>query len=552
MLRDKKFLVIDDSNVFLSVLKGMLNEAGVTNNFITSTTDSDKAIHLLVKNQYDIVICDYNMNHHIDGGLIFDEIQTRSLLAYDGVFMCITGDNSVRVFTHFVELEPDDYLVKPITFRTFHSRLLKVVARKKVLAKLLELVGRKKYTEALAACTDLKKMHPEYNSYILRLEGDCLLRLKRYHSAKLLYQKASLETTHVWPKIGFANALRESGDIKEAEEIFESILVKQPRNPIAKRHLAQCMMRRDAIPEALQQFEALLKVNPANPMRELTIANLYMSLGHYDKASLSYEKFINKVNGTSKYTYSVAVFVPFSLLLAKSLTENKIDQTEIIYEAQVHLAKLKRASEQQEVKSIDDLNALTATFGVLAGSTPKFSDCFHLAKKIVLDEIHSFYTAIIAIHLYALCGMTEQYKQVMLRASKLSRKYDDEVVQLSKLKLLNGFSRAIDTRLARSETLINRAMECREQNRSTKAFSYAYKAYFIAPFHSRLCFLILELLALATPSGLERKEVFNMLDSCLWVCKNDNKISYSESYEAEKHYSAACNRINKGCKDKIA
>ena len=77
VINKKRFLVIDDSVVTISLMRWILNGAGITNELIDSTTDSLKAIRLLSQHRYDVVICDYNMNHHIDGALIFDEARQR-------------------------------------------------------------------------------------------------------------------------------------------------------------------------------------------------------------------------------------------------------------------------------------------------------------------------------------------------------------------------------------------------------------------------------------------------------------------------------------------
>ncbi len=56
MMIEKKYLLIDDSNTAILIMRSMLNVAGISNNSIDSTMDSLKAIRLLAAHSYDIVI----------------------------------------------------------------------------------------------------------------------------------------------------------------------------------------------------------------------------------------------------------------------------------------------------------------------------------------------------------------------------------------------------------------------------------------------------------------------------------------------------------------
>ncbi|MEZ9549553.1 response regulator, partial [Vibrio crassostreae] len=152
MFFEKSIFIIDDSQVFVSLLKSMLIRFGFKNENIDSTTESEKALRILKNNSFDIVFCDYNMNHHIDGALILDEIKTKKLLKNSSVFICLTGDNSLSVINYFIELEPDDYLIKPFKANDLIDRLKKVMNRKEVLHPLISLVDNKKFSSAISLC----------------------------------------------------------------------------------------------------------------------------------------------------------------------------------------------------------------------------------------------------------------------------------------------------------------------------------------------------------------------------------------------------------------
>ncbi|MGF1760498.1 response regulator [Photobacterium sagamiensis] len=544
MLKNKKYLIIDDSHMAISLMRSMLNNAHITNDYIDSTMDSLKAIRLLANHKYDVVLCDYNMRHHIDGGLIFDEVKQRKLIRGDAVFLCVTGDNTQQVVTHFIELELDDFLLKPFRFYEFIERIEKVIMRKTAISELLLAIDKKDYQSALDLCDSYREPYPQYLGYINRIYGDCLLRLKRHNDARLFYEQACKNTDHVWPQIGLGQALQGLGELRKAENIFQKILAKHPKQPIARRSLAHCKMVSDEIPQALEQFNLLHKVNPANPLRELIIANLYAATQDHEKAALGYQRFITKVTGTSRYSSGVSVNIPVSLLLSSLYTDGNKDRADLVNEARHHIYELTAEVEKAAIEPDVELSSLTG-FGILACLEGDIQNCFIIASKIETDssEVMDFYTVLNMARLYGFCGMPELYEKAMLQARKLCGQTDDDVLMLSQVKLLDGCQEEIHQRLRRGKQLTETALEHRLNNRANQAMEDAYKAFTMVPFHFQPCQLILELTALATPSKLSLTEVRDILESCYWVYCNDNRPSYDEKKRANELFNLAMARV---------
>ncbi|UTV26694.1 tetratricopeptide repeat-containing response regulator [Photobacterium atrarenae] len=544
MLKGKKFLLIDDSNTAITLMRSMLNSYGVTNDYIDSTTDSQKAIRVLASHSYDVVICDYNMRHNIDGGLIFDEAKRRQLLPSDGVFICVTGDNTQQVVSHFIELEPDDYLVKPFSASTFFERIERVAERKSAIYPLLLAVDNKEYQTAIGLCKRYKLSYPDYGGYIDRIHGDCLLRSERHMEAKRFYEEACQHTDHLWPRVGYGQALKELGQLKEAEAVFQEILDKYPKQPLARKHLAGCLMVSDRVPEALEQFNILHKVNSANPLRELIIANLYASLQQHKKAAIGYQRYISKVAGTSRYSHGVDLNISVSLMLASLYTENVAEHTELVKEARHNINEQRIVGESEEERLESEISALAgvAIFACLHGD---IENCFTIVNKVnSLDKpLTDYYTVLNIARLYGFCGMPDKYEKTMQLARNLCALSDDDALIQSQVKLLEACHAEINQRLTRGNKLVEQAFEKRKNNQAIEAIEDAYRAFHMVPFHYRLCFLILELTALATPSFLTSKEVEAVIYSCHWVLQNDTRPTAEEVKKADELYRVAMQRV---------
>ena len=530
ILKNKKYLIIDDYNTAISIMRTMLNDAQIKNDNIDSTTDSMKAIRLLASHKYDVVFCDYNMHHHIDGGLIFDEIKQRKLIPSDAVFICITGDPSEAVVTHFIELELDDFLLKPFCFSTLIKRLKKVVTRKKKLSKLLLAVENKDYQLGLDLCDSYKERYPNYLSYINRINGDCLLRLKRHNDAKLFFENASKNTRDTWPQIGLGQSLQGLGELSKAEIVFQKILVEHPKEPLARKGLAHCMMEIKEIEQALVQFNILHKINPENPLRELIIANLYAAIQNHEKAAYGYHKFINKVAGTSRYSTGIAVNVSVSLLLASLYTDDNKKHATLVNEARYLIYEIDSNEKKITIEPNTELSLLIG-FGILACLDGDIKNSFTVASKIEARccEVTDFYTALNIARLYSFCGMPKLYGKVMLQAKKLSGQTDDDILMLSQIKLLEGCQEEIKRRLENGKELTLSASINRQNNLLNQALKDAYKAFYMVPFNFPSCLLIIELTALSTSSMLTPPEIMSIIRSCYWICSHDRRVNQNRN-----------------------
>ncbi|MFT7683702.1 MAG: CheY-like chemotaxis protein [Moritella dasanensis] len=546
VINNKKFLVIDDSTFSISLIRWMLNSAGISNDFIYSTTDSLKAIRLLSQHRYDVVICDYNMNHHIDGALIFDEVKQRKLIGRNTVFICVTGDSSVSVVTHFIELELDDYLLKPFCSEEFIHRIEAVLTRKTVITPLLSAMDNQDYQLVLNLCEDYRSTHTQYVNYVDRIYGDCLLRLKRHDEALSFYQKSCEETGSLWSEIGLGQTYQSLGDLDNAENIFKEILAKHPRQPIARQSLAGCMMVRDKLPDAIHEFNLAHKVNPANPHRELILANLYTALQLHDKAAAGFQRFTVKVEDTSRYSYGVAMNTYVSLLLASLYTEVTQDHDELLSQAQ---CKIKYFSIKAEGDRIAEFNLLIG-LGILAYINGDIKSALIVVHKVSTADkpVVDFYTELNITRLYGLCGIPDLYETSVSCAQELCKNTNDDILMLSQVKMLDGAKTEIQQRLEEGKKLTEKALAQRQGNAANQAISYAYKAFHRVPFHYNNCRLIIELTALATPSESHTEtsmhERESILKSCEWIYDNDNRPTAEEKRCTRELFNLAIEKLH--------
>jgi len=548
MANKKRYLIIDDCTISISLVRWILNGIGISNDYIDSTTDSLKSIRLLAQHSYDIVICDYDMNHHIDGGLILDEVKRRKLLAHDAVFICMTGDSSESVITHFIELEPDGILLKPFCSIEFVLRVQAAEKRKMIIAPVLAAIDNKNYQEALRLCKKLKAEHSPYLSYINRIYGDCLLRLKRHNEALEFYEKSCKNSCNTWAEIGLGQTYQALGDLGKAEDIFKKILAKHPKQPLARQHLANCMIVNNRLPDAIAEFNIAHKINSANPHRELVLANLYTALSQHNKATAGFQRFITKVTDTSRYSHGIAMNIAISLLFSGLHIDDDQQQDDLVNQAKHKIYELSEVAKRCNADPDLEFNILP-TLGILSYISGDIKNALIVAHKIHQKNKPAvdFYTEINIARLYGLCGIPDFYDDAISRAQYLCKGTDDDILMLSQIKMLEGTQKEIQQRLKKGKQLSEKALLQRKNNDANRAIKNAYKAFYCIPFHYNNCKLIIELAALSTPSPLlsaiDIHQDESILQSCHWIYESDNRPSAEEKRHNHDLFELAMSKL---------
>lgn len=104
-----KVLLVDDSGTMRTIQRRCLNQLGVDD--IVEAEDGQKGLFFFEKQNFDVVLCDWNMPN-MDGLALLKEIRRRNKEI--PVIMITTEAERARVITA-IQAGVSDYLVKPFT-----------------------------------------------------------------------------------------------------------------------------------------------------------------------------------------------------------------------------------------------------------------------------------------------------------------------------------------------------------------------------------------------------------------------------------------------------
>lgn len=192
-------LVIDDSGLYRSSAREMLLKLGMSANNIHYAADGKQALERCKEMQFDVVLCDYNLGGTPNGFYLLEQLRTESLLSLSCVLVIITGDGTPDVVRGFSELDPDDYLLKPISYDILKQRLPSLISAKQKLKPVYDAIDEGHLDTAENRVEELTLEFPEVESHarmlnvqIAMLKGDLDLARNR-----LIHLNSSSKTAHV-------------------------------------------------------------------------------------------------------------------------------------------------------------------------------------------------------------------------------------------------------------------------------------------------------------------------------------------------------------------
>ena len=118
----KQILIIDDCAPVRTSIKAMAQQIGFQS--IHLARDAAEAIGKCQQTPFDFILSDFNLGEGKDGYQLFETLKAQQLLAPLSCFIMISAENQRQTVHGMIELQPDDYLLKPFTYQQLEQRFI--------------------------------------------------------------------------------------------------------------------------------------------------------------------------------------------------------------------------------------------------------------------------------------------------------------------------------------------------------------------------------------------------------------------------------------------
>lgn len=221
-----KVLIVDDFDNFRMAVSKMLQEYGARD--VDTVSNGRQALQQCSDNQYDLILCDYNLGTGKNGQQVLEELRHRRLLAPHCLFVLVSAESSKNVVMAAYDYEPDDYLAKPVTTRALRQRLDRLLQRRDTLAPIHEARESGDFDTAIALCQQHISANTRYAGICQKLLGNLCCQRGDYAQAEEVYQTVLAQRSLDWALVGMAEVKRAQGNILSAQQWLEEARTVNP------------------------------------------------------------------------------------------------------------------------------------------------------------------------------------------------------------------------------------------------------------------------------------------------------------------------------------
>ncbi len=446
--RCKQVLVVDDSAPVRASVKAMLQTMGFE--AIHLSRDANDALSRCHEIPFDFILCDFNLGDGKDGYQLFETLKQQALMPPLCCFIIISAESQRQLVHGVIELQPDDYILKPFTYPIVNERLIRAVKQKIALRKVYLNLFEDNYSAAVKECESIATSKPEFSAPALRIKGELLLKTGQYPQAERFYKAVLTERPLPWARLGAAIAAFYQARWDDTELQLADLTQFDITKVEALDWLSHLMVKYGRYEAAQQTLYQAVLLSPQNIKRQRTLSNLNVIIGDKEAAA--------RINGklVAAARYSIEESAENYLNHARSLidvaySKNPLERTVILQNAsQLVDGVFRRDTDKLWFKAINVVRSrILAAKGQLVEArqplldngvadkteTMTIDSCMDAAKAYFeLGDIHSsqFYIDKLAGYLINDDYLTETQK-IMLKMEKVRH---DELK--ATIKLISG------------------------------------------------------------------------------------------------------------------
>ncbi|GAL09966.1 response regulator VieB [Vibrio astriarenae] len=146
---ERPVLIIDDSSVYRSAAKGILQKLGFEARNVHQAQNGREAKVLCAEHNYAIIFYDYNLGAGLSGYHLMEELVSEKAIASDCTNIVVSAEGAVNVVRSFMELSPDGYLLKPISHDILKQKLPTIVKTKATLSEAYIALDQGRFEQVL-------------------------------------------------------------------------------------------------------------------------------------------------------------------------------------------------------------------------------------------------------------------------------------------------------------------------------------------------------------------------------------------------------------------
>ncbi|WP_460860599.1 response regulator [Rheinheimera gaetbuli] len=275
-LENQRVLIVDDQRAFQLMFKGILYSLGATN--VAFAPTGEQALAKCSVASYDILFVDYHLGIGKNGKQLLEDLREKKLLPPHSIFMLVTGENSVPMVMSAVELEPDDYLIKPFSQNVLRSRIQRIQRKKTQLADLYQALFDDMPKQAIALCQQEVAQEGRYQQFCKRVLVESLIKLGKLQEAEHILTQSLVQRRNGWALLLQAKICFQQQRFEDCQLLCDEAIVDNRYFAEAFDIKALCYQATGDLDNALSNILSAAEIAPFNMQRQYLLIDIARGL----------------------------------------------------------------------------------------------------------------------------------------------------------------------------------------------------------------------------------------------------------------------------------
>ena len=264
--------------------------------FATTIADVHRTLQ---SSMIDLIICEYLLNDRRNGQQLLEELKTDKLLPWNTSFVMITGERRYSNVIGVVELEPDDYLIKPFSPSQLSDRIIRLFQKKVSIAPVLKSLFNGDFAAAIRECDELSAQFSQYAPDLVRMKVMALIEQGALNDAITTLESLIKTQPAPWMRMSLAKIYCKNKLWQKAHDELIELIKEKPEFVAARDLLADVLWELNKPDQALEMLEELGYSGTGNTQRLRKMADLSLRTDQSDKAKNYLKKVISRTKNTS-------------------------------------------------------------------------------------------------------------------------------------------------------------------------------------------------------------------------------------------------------------
>lgn len=326
-------LIIDDNLLVHDLLTSTLYDLGVKT--VRCAETAFYGLRLCEEMHFNVVICSFNVKSDKDGFHLLEELKFKGHVTKSTVLIFLSGETNESLVNSIVELQPDDFWVKPLSPKHVQERLQYTLQVKKQLFNIYQAIDNKDFSKAIYFADRhlLNKELIQYHPNILRMKGESLLSILELKEAEVFYKELMQTYKYSWVYLGYVKSLLKQGRIKEVETLIVELTAKPDTRFAMHDMLAQYHIEKENYELAYEEIKKATALSPRNIERNKKSWDLarlnHDHLGQYTATKNIAQNAKNSIHDSPELLLNVIRSgIDLACTLSDEQADNLLKQTE--------------------------------------------------------------------------------------------------------------------------------------------------------------------------------------------------------------------------------